>query len=449
MQRRYIALGAIALLIGALAPMAVNASEYDRIGAVATGVYFVEADDDRFRIEAEEATEALVYDLDGELVVARSIGAGDSHDFILDGGSAIVALFAGEAVVSATGDGDVTELDTDERRIKLVEEDGDAVDTTVTIDLPERLVGVSGAIDGAAENLLIVGSSDSGTVFRASDSGVEAAAAEEAAEALADGVLDVSIQADALDGAVYVTLLTPILPEDIDEADEEIEAEEPELKAMNITEADYVPLRFHAPNGAVVTFDIHEGYMLDASLFASNGTQVEYLHLGAPLEDSRNYCHSLEDCTPWDYRYHNHVEPQEIALELEPDTYILFVRAGHVDGALTIADADGENLLDDAEVLELDALEVHEDSEIELETPLLDLWHDSYDVDAFESLHVGFGNDTAYEYNALVNAFGVRAGSDEHYDPSVLSSGLVTIDFDGMTENAFHQEGLHLVTIVE
>lgn len=451
MHKGYALLGAVAFLVGALAPVTVSASAYDRLGTIADGVHLVDADEDRFKITADDRSGVLVYKPSGELVLARELSSGEEHELVLDGGQAVVALFGGEATVEATGDGDVTELDTSNRTVELAEADGGPVDERLTVELPRLMVGLSGAVDGEARELVVEASTDEGSAFTASGGELSDVQREIAPEVLDAGFLDLHVNATDLDGTVELTLVTPVLPDRTAEAKAAEPASEPASNASTnpapaIHETANTPLAFEVEDQARLTFDVEHGHVLDASVYDANGSQTWHVHRGPDVAQSRHHCRDVMDCQrPWSYETDETVGPQEIEHTLEGGTHLLYIRAGAVEGNLTLEAADGDTLFDDVEELELTAMELSADRSVQFDAPLLDVHVDDWGSAFQRNVTVTVDGQTAYAYETA--ASGPEYSMDTHRQmwPDRLEAGDVEVAEEGY-EDPQHGDDVHLIT---
>lgn len=450
LRRGYVLLGAAAFLIGAFAPLTVSADEYDQLGTVADGVFLVESSEERFRITAEDTAGVLVYEPTGELILARELVGGDEHDVALDGERALVALFGGPASIEATGEGDVTEVETETKRLELVEAGGDRVDRTVTIELPPMLVGITGGIDGDAKGLVVEGSTDEGRVFRVEGDELAHVDREIAPSALDARALDVHVNATRLNGTVWLELVTPTLataaPRPVEPPVEE-EATNPEPAIHDIA---HTPIRFTVEEEATLTFDVEGGYLLDASVYGEDGSQVLHVHEGPDVAKARNDCRDILDCDPHHHEAHDQLAPTERSATLEEGTYVLYVREGAVRGNVTLEDADGQTLFDEATELELTWIDVVSDRSIGFSTPVLDVYVDAWGSSGIDQeLAVLVEEETAYSYSALASGLGGEIDSERSMQPAVLRSGDVTVEIDGLNGPEPDRLSVELLTVAD
>lgn len=448
LNRGYALLGALAFLLGALAPMTVSASEYDQLGTIADGVHWVASDEDRFKIEADERAGVLVYKPSGDLVLARELSAGDEHEFVLDGGQAVVALFGGQASVQATGEGEVSELETSNETVELTEADGQPVDERLTVELPEMLVGISGAVDGQAQDLIVEASTDEGPAFTASGDELADVQQEISPEALDADFLELNVNATELDGTVELTMVAPVLPNGtLETATAQAEAE-PDAKAdPAIDKLAHTPTSFTVEDEAELTFDVEHGYILDASIYDANGSQVWHTHRGPDVAQWRSHCEDVFDCDrPWGYDREETVGPQTIEHTLDAGTYLLYIRAGEVEGNVTLEDPEGETLFDDAEALEFTQMEVSGDREVSFDAPLIDVILDDWNSELRRNVTVTVDGEMAYTYEATASGWEYSLDAHRAMWPDRLQAGQVEVTEQGL-EGPEHRGNVHLFTV--
>lgn len=449
MRKTYALLGAAAFLVGALAPLTVSASDYEEVGRVADGVHLVTSDEDRFKIHADEATGLLVYKPSGELVLAGTLDAGEERVFALDGSRAVVALSGGEATVEATGAGNVTELDTTRERIELAHADGESVDRSITVELPRLLVGIAGHLDGDATDLLVTGRTDEGTAFQVRDGEVDHLDRQVVPAALDAGFLDVHVNATRLNGTLMLELVTPVLPGSPAPASLEaasVNTSEPN-PAPSIGELSHTPIRFDVQDEATLTFDVEHGYVLDASVYDADGSQVWHVHRGPDVAEARNHCRDIFDCqTPWWHDQEETVGPQTIEHTLGEGTYLLYVRSGAVEGNLTLEDPEDETLFDDAEELEFTSMEVSGDREVSFDAPLIDIYLDNWSSGIERNVTVTVDGEMAYTYEATASGWEYSMDAHRAMWPDRLEAGQVEVTDEGLKDPQ-HGGNVHLLTV--
>lgn len=437
MRRGYVLLGALAFLLGALTPLTVSAEDYDELGTLDEGVYAVESDEDRFRLAAEDDTGVVVYDPAGELVLARQLDAGEEHDFVLQTPRAIVAVFGGPASIEATGTGDVTDLDLERDRIELASADGEPVDTSVTVQLPDALVGIAGTLEGDADDLTVAGEVGHERVFRADGDGLDEINQQMPPRALDASAIDVDVTADELNGTVWLELVTPVVDrhegasatahaDDGEDGDDGI-GEHPAIGALAHT-----PVRVTVEDEAQLVFDVHSGHLLDASVYDEEGDTVMHVHRGPDVAKARSHCRDLVECSPVHHERMDELAPQTIERTLDAGTYVLYVREGAVRGNATLTDAQDRSLFEDAQRLELAGFSVRESTSLSLDRPLLDVFGHTWGTGADEDLSVSVDGAPVYTYSSTLSTPAGQVDSEHTMAPGELADGEVTVEIDGV-----------------
>lgn len=452
------ALVAVGLLTGVFLTVAGSATEYEEIGNVAEGVYLVTGDDNRFRLSAVDDVKVLVYGAEGDLILARTMDAGKDRSFALDDGAAIVAVLGGEATVEAAGPGHIERVGVDHKRVPLVSADGGPVRENVTVQLPPFLVGVSGTLAGEAHGIEVLATTDEGTVFHATDEELLSINDDLAVEALDAQVIDVRIRAEHLDGTLVMLFAQPSVKalkhltgempvrheahDEVEDVDDEFE-----FFGIEIDELAHTPVRFTTDADSVLTFDVEEGHILDASIYDEDNAQFAYVHLGEDIVSARSHCDSLETCFARWSMDHERVVAETVEVALPAGTYLLYIREAHVDGVLYLEAADGAFLAPRIDILELDRVEIAPGQSVEMDTPLLDLWADSWNPDAFEEMRVIVGEETVFSYAATLNLFGAKADSNTTYLPELLGPGPVLFEASGTAGEVWGGKYVSLYTI--
>lgn len=463
MRKSHVLLIAAGLLTGVFVTMVGSATEYEEIDTVAEGVYMVHGDDNRFKIAAEDDVKVLVYGKDGDLVLARSIEAGRDRSFVLDDGAAIVGLYGGEATIAAAGEGAVDRVPVEHRKVELVSGDGGPLHENVTVQLPSFLVGVTGALKGEAYGITATATTEKGVVFSASDAELYDLSESMAVEALDAEIVDVQIDAEHLDGSLYIVFAQPArsvlerlqagerVHVDHDRAAEqhdELPDKQSEARGIEIAELSHMPLRFELGAPATLVFDVDHGYMLDAALYDEEGLQVEYIHRGADLAEARQGCQDISRCWWYDYGGEE-VEEETIEVPLDRGTYLLFIRVGWVDGFTAIVDDSGEPIDVAVDVLEIEHEGITAEDNLTLEHPILDVGIESWGLDAFEEIVLSLDGEPVYTYSAVLNAFGFKTGSEHTYDASLLGPGTLTLEADGLVPESMFNEAYAWVAWVD
>lgn len=448
MRKAHVLVAVLAATVGFGSAFAVDAASYRDLGTVAEGVYLVHGEAGAFRVKAADPITAIVYDQQGELLLAKAMAPGEARSFLL-GDAAVVAIVGGGAAVQAKGDGQVQKLDTERRAMELTENVG-ALDETATVRMPPFLVGMKGQVDGEAENLVVEITSSKGLVYRWRDG-----AAETNLAALTREPMEARLTADKLDGRIALELFFPAMPswgqeaqwdeekaramaqshERMKERHQEHTMEAPRAERHErptefaIGDLAEVPVLLRFDQAGEVAFDIGEGYGLDASLYDSAGRTIAYLQRGATVSEARSGC-GFTCWTDFEGRMSTEVAPEQVAWAVEAGEYLLFVRMGHVEGMVRTANV--------AELthLELVAMEtpVEDGASIAFETPLLDVWYQDWQPSVGSSVSVLLDGAPVYEARSTVNLGfgGDKVDSSETYDPSLLGAGTVDIEADGL-----------------
>lgn len=422
-------LGAVALLLGALTPMLASASDYDELGTVDEGVYAVASEDETLRVQADEPLGLLVRSADGAVVDARELAADEERTFLLDGEEAIVAVQGGEATIEAKGEGSVEPLSTARERVTLAEANETNLERALTVQVPEGALLAHAVLDGDADALTVEIASDEETVLAADEAALATPAALHPAAVEADA-LDVEVQADSLEGAVELAFL--VLPDEQTAASTATGEETDERRNATVVahKLEYSPISFTVPEvedtGRLVV-EIDSGYVFDASVYNADGAQVEHVHAGPSLAEQRTECRGFLDC-PRGGSYPE-LAPQTIERELPAGEHLLFVREAAVDGTLTLEGPEGDPLLPDAEPGEVTTVDVHQDRELQVDRPLLDVWrtyeHDSGEVQP--RVDVEAANATAMSYRAGAEAAGHTVGEELELAPDAMEAGPVVV----------------------
>lgn len=430
-RRSLIALSAVALLAGALTPMMASASDYDELGTLDEGVYTVASEDERLRVQAEEPVGVLLRSPAGAIVDARQLASGEERTFVLDQTRALVALQGGEATIEAKGEGSIEPLSTSRESLTLAEAEANATDADLTVQVPANALLAHAVLDGEATDLDLQITADDEQVLAADEAQLATPAALHPA-AMDARALDASIEADELDGAVELAFLT--LPDGETQASAQSEAADELNASVEAHELTYTPLRVTVPEDAApgrLAVTIDSGYLFDASLYDASGAQSAHLHAGPSLAEHRTDCRGILECSVTDGDYEE-LAPQTIEHELEAGEHLLFVREGAVDGTLTLEDADGHALLPDAETGEVTTVDVHEDRQLQLDRPLLDVWR-TYDHDSGEiqpQIDVQAGNATAMSYRAGAEGGGYAVEESLELAPGAMEAGPVVVEID-------------------
>lgn len=432
MERRgLILLGGVALLLGAATPMLASASEYDEIGTVDEGVYEVRSEESSFRVQAEEPLGLFVRAVDGSVVDATRLDAGEQRTVLLDAQHATLALTSGEATIEAEGEGSVQPLAANRDNLTLAEANGTSVDRSLAVQVPEGALLASAVLDGQARQLDLHVEANGDTLLDADqrDLQTHAALAPTAAKAQA---LDVRLDAQSLDGSLELAFLTlPEIEASQAESSADRDASGDALNAsVDASQLDYEPVRFTVEDSARLTVEIDSGYLFDASVYDADGEPVHHLHAGPSLADHRSRCDNDFEC--WDGYDYEEMAPRTIEHELDAGDYLLFVREGAVEGTLTIEDAEGQPLLPEAEVLDVTTIDVHEDRELELDEPLLDVWRSfGYDDGELQPrVSAAVEDQEVFSYEALAAGGGYAAESSLEMAPAAMQAGPVTVTVD-------------------
>lgn len=439
-------MAAAALLMGALTPWAVSADSYDEVGTVADDVVQVHTSEERFRLSAEDDARVVAYAPTGELLMARELPDGEDHEVLLDGEHALVASSGGPVAVETPGDGDVVDVATERDRVALAEANRSSVDKRLTLEVPEGLVGVTGGVEGEARGLVVEAYADGEPVLRVE--GDELAEADRALDpsALEADALEVHVTANALDGTLWVELVTPAAF-DAHGAPAAPPAEEAATNpAPAIASLAHHPHRVEVEETAHLELDVEHGYVLDVSVYDANGSQAFHVHRGPNVAQAREHCRDLLDCErPWWHDREEAVGPQEIEHTLEQGTYLLYVRAGAVEGNLTLEDPEGDTLIDGAEPVEPSAMEVAGDREVRFDAPLLDVYLDDWGPEALRNVTVTVDGETAYTYEATASGFEFGVDTHRAMQPEHLEAGTVAVTADGH-KDPHHEADVYLVT---
>lgn len=422
--------------------MATLAASGERATPVAEGIHAVATEDEELHLTAREPLNVVVRSPEGELLDARQMETGDAHTYLLDEERVFLALQGGAADIEA--EGPVSAIEPHPDRVPLIEGEASPVDRSISVQVPEDALLAQATLDAVeAQDLEVQISAD--------DRSVMAVGGEE----LADGVplapsaiearsLDVAVEAEGFEGELALTFLT------IDETDrsrvseEQADAEEAGYNAsIPVSNVHYEPIAFTVPGEepGQLTIDVDTGYMLDASLYDAEGTQLHHVHVGEPIEEHREECWDVLACPAQQGYQRSQVAPQSIEHAIEPGEHVLFVREGAVEATLEIVDSQGDPILPQAESLDVTVLEVASDRELETDVPLLDIWRTNFQQDAYvdRSFVAELGNGTVFTHESLVQAAGSEVASETTMDPANYEAGDLSLVFDSLAPEQAHQ----------
>lgn len=456
MERRSLTiLGAVALLLGAGTPMLASASEdYQQLGTVEEGVYEVASDEQRLRVQAEQPVDLVVRGLDGDVVDARAMDAGEERTVVLDDEQAFVALNGGQAALEAKGDGEVRPLETQREEVRLVQADGSSVERSFTVQVPDGALLGWAHLEGEASQVDATGIADGERVLDADRQALEDEARLEP-KFVRSQALDVHVSAERLDGtlALEFAILQAIGDDDLNASAGALPVDDEAYNAtVDLHELAYEPIEFTVPAGedaGLLVADIEEGYVFDASLYSANGSQVSHLHAGESLAEARDHCDYSMEC-PRGYEERRQLAPHVLEHELAPGDYVLFVRHASVRGTLTLEDPGGEALLPDAEPRNLSMVEVVDDRQLSIQQPVLDVWrtwsHSEGEVQP--RTEVKIDDELVYRHQAMAQGSGYEMRSETEMHPSLLEAGNVTVSLDSATDELWSaQRGIQLVLL--
>jgi len=322
-----------------------------------------------------------------------------------------------------------------------------SLNRSLDIQVPEGAMLGSLALDGEAEGLEVTVAAD-GEQLLVADGDELATPSPLGPETAGAEVLDVEVAAEELDGELVASFLTLMGPT---EQRADIDEDEPEeLNAtVEASALSYTPVRFTVPTDEEpgrLLVEIDSGYVFDASLYTADGTQVDHVHAGPPLEETRDDCQEADEC--WQGHDAEEMAPHTIERQLPAGDHVLFVREAHVEGTLTLEDAEGQPLLPDAERGEITGVDVDEDREISLERPLLDVRYDGShgDGELQPRVSVDVGGEVAFAYEALAQAHQRAAESETTIAPTAMQAGTATVTVEGATEDL--RPGGHGVVLI-
>jgi hypothetical protein len=447
MRKSHAVLAALAMLVGFGSAFAVDAASYRDIGTVAEGVYVAHGDAGTFKVQAVDAVSAIIYDENGELLLARNLGAGEARTFVV-GEAAVVAIAGGEAKVSAKGEGAIQRIGKQMRTIPLDESSG-PVDEAFTVRMPPFLVGLQGKVQGEATDLVVEITSSKGLVYKYDDGEVQADLSM-----LTKEPMDARITASSLEGRivldVWVAEFMPMehdghawaeatpshAPKPPKAPKEKVHAEahgrehrDRGVESVELNSLEGAPLRLALDGPGSVTFDIVEGWGFDASLYDASGTMVQYVQRGATVAESREGCSGFMGCfRPRDRGMGSAVDAEQVTWDLDQGEYVLFVRLAHVDGVAVFGNVRA------AEPLEPHHLDLAAEDglSLALDVPVLDVmvW-DGHEPSVERSISVLLNGASAYEARSRGSLFGQSLEREVAYDPSVLGMGLLEVAYDG------------------
>lgn len=463
MRKGHVVLASVAMLMGFGTAFTVDAASYRDIGTVAEGVYLLRGDG-AFKVAAVDPVTAVVYDPEGNFLLAKALGSGEARTFIV-GDGAVAAILGGGAKVSARNDGRMMPLDTVKNVVDLAANEG-PIDEQFSVRLPPFLVGVSGKVQGEADNLVVEVRSSKGLIYRFSDDG-----AESHLENLAAEVLDASIRADRLDGRIVLEVHQPDMggmdwnefeaamarqhqPSREEMEKHRAEAEKhrekhrppqaeappartprpgPEAWEPSLDDVAMTPILLRFPAGGQLSLDIQGGGGVDLGLYDASGAQAQYLQRGLSVGEARSGCRDVTcffAMPMGDGGSYEELAPEVVAWALEPGDYLLYVRLAHADATFAF-EGLGEHF--EVELQNVDG-SVQDSSTDEILGSVLDFWVHSWNPSVQSEVVASLDGVSFYQESAT-GSFGVMGGALQYeasYDPSLLGPGVVEVLRSGL-----------------